>query len=62
MAPHRIPFTVEQARKVIGRLHPSTHYWSEAAKVLSEAGIPVTPHAAKPLDYRAINDDDGDGI
>ena len=58
MAPHRIPFSVEQARKVISRLHPSTHYWQEAARVLAEAGTPVTPPSAKPLSYRDINDDD----
>ena len=61
----RIDFTVEQARKVVATVSPGSFYWSEAQRVLREAGAParLVPGIDQPgLSYAQVNDDDGDGL
>ena len=36
--PHKINFTVEQARKVLATVSPGTYYYQEAQRCLREAG------------------------
>ena len=66
---HRIPFSIEQARKVVDTVPLGSFYYQEAVRCLRDQGL--EPKPPKPpslgidqggLGYRSLNDDDGDGL
>jgi hypothetical protein len=66
---HRIPFSVEQARKVVATVPPRSFYYQEAVRCLRDQGLEPTPPQPPSLGidqgglgYRSLNDDDGDGL